>query len=80
MILAIAVGGKEYLYRSDSAHYVSKASADYICKALNDIRYKLRDGEVWHKFDSLDWTSTAWTFAQRQKFTKYKNRIRELRR
>jgi hypothetical protein len=80
MILAIAVKGKEYLYRSDSAHYVSKASADFICNALNAAHYKIEDDQVWHIFERLDYTSSAWSYAERQKFTRYKNRIRELRR
>ena len=80
IVLAIAVKGQEFLYRSDSAHEVSKASADVICKALNDANYLLKDGEVWHKFTDIGPYNNAWAFAQTQKFTRYKNRIRVVRR
>ena len=79
-VLAIAVKGKEYLYNASTAHLVSNASADFIRDALNAAKYKLKENEVWHKYDRLDYTSTAWDYASHQKFARYKNRIRVVRR
>ena len=51
--VAKAVPGKEYLYDGKSAHAVPVASADYICKVLNQHKYKGADQvhSVWHVFD-----------------------------
>ena len=79
VVLAKAVLGQEFLYNASSSHEVSKASADIICKALNEARWQLKDGEVWHKFTNFCQYSDGWTFALGQKFTRYKGRIREIR-
>ena len=79
VVLAKAVLGKEFLYDASSSHEVSKTSADVICKALNDTKYKLKDGEIWHRFDDFCQYSGGWAYATCQKFTKYKGRIREVR-
>lgn len=79
IVLAKAVLGKEFLYKASSSHEVSKASADIICKALNDAKWQLEDGEVWHKFTDFCQYSDGWAFALGQKFTRYKGRIREIR-
>ena len=80
IVLAKAILGKEFFYEFSSCHEVSKASADMICKALNDAKYDLKDSEVWHKFTDFCQYSNGWTFALGQKFTRYKGRIREIRR
>lgn len=80
IVLAKAILGKEFFYESSSCHEVSKASADMICKTLNDAKYDLKDGEVWHKFTDFCQYSNGWTFALGQKFTRFKGRIREVRR
>lgn len=80
VVLAKAVLGKEFFYDASSSHEVSKASADIICKALNDAKYDLKDGQVWHKFTDFCQYSNGWPFALGQKFTRFKGRIREVRR
>ena len=80
IVLAKAEKGAEFLYIASSCHEVSKASADVICKALNDAKYDLKDGQVWHKFTDFCQYSGGWTYALGQKFTRYKGRIREIRR
>lgn len=79
VVLAKAIKGKEFLYDASSSHEVSKASADVICKALNDAKYQLKENEVWHKFTDFCQYSTGWEYATTQKFSRYKNRIRETR-
>ena len=80
VVLAKAVLGQEFFYEAASCHEVSKASADVICKALNDAKYNLKDGEIWHKFTDFCQYSNGWPFALGQKFTRFKGRIREIRR
>lgn len=80
VVLAKAVLGQEFFYEAASCHEVSKASADVICKALNDAKYNLKDGQVWHKFTDFCQYSAGWEYATFQKFSRYKNRIRETRR
>ena len=75
-VLAIACKGKEFLYNVRSAHEVSKASADWICNVLNQNRYKLKEGEVWHKFTDICFYDTAWSYAKGQVFKKYKNQVK----
>ena len=79
VVLAKAVLGKEFLYDASSSHEVSKASADVICKALNDAKYQLKEGEVWYRYNDFCQYSGGWPYACGQKFTKYKGRIREVR-
>lgn len=70
--------GEEYIYSRSSAHAVSNAGAEIICKALNDRKYKLKPGEVWAVHDcgnyELDYTAAGY-----QKFTHRKGVIREVR-
>lgn len=48
--VAITTPGTEYLYKGSSAHSVSCASAEKILSVLNRVRYKLKDGEIWHVY------------------------------
>ena len=68
VILAKAVKGKEYLYNPKSAHMVSKASADYILSVVNSYKYRLKDGETWHKYE-IDEYDTAYYYAVEQHFS-----------
>lgn len=77
-VIAIACEGKEFLYRASTAHKVSKASADIICKALNDIRYKLNPGEIWHVYEVSGWDN-AGIYAGTQAFRRYNGRLQEVR-
>lgn len=52
MFIAIAPKGKEYLYKGITRLKVSKRSAQEIARILTENVYKLRDGEVWHVYDT----------------------------
>lgn len=69
--IAKAPIGKEYIYSKSSAMYVSKASAQEICEKLNEIRYNLKDGEIWHIYDADGYENYFILNA----IKKYKNRI-----
>lgn len=79
LVLAKSVKGKEFLYRADSAHKVSASSADYICKVLNERKFKLEDGSVWFKH-AVDEYDTAYQYAEFQSFTNRKGIVSERRR
>lgn len=67
-IVAITHPGQEYLYYSRSAHKVSKASASYILKVLNQYKHKLHDGECWHVY-TVDRYDNAFDYAMYQRFS-----------
>lgn len=77
-MIAKAVAGQEFIYSRSSAHQVSNASAAVICDALNKIRYKLKDGEIWHIYDCGSY-ELEYTEAGSQKFGKRKGHIYESR-
>lgn len=52
MFVAIAVKGKEFLYRANTRLSVPKSSANKIREILNKTGYHLRDGEIWHVYDT----------------------------
>lgn len=52
--IAIAPKGQEFVYRRSSMIAVPKTSAKAIADRLNELRYQLKDGEVWHIYDN-DW-------------------------
>lgn len=66
-VLAKSVKGQEYLYSASSAHAVAKKSMNKICSTLNEIRYSLKDTEVWHIHEVSEY-DTAYDYAQFQKF------------
>ena len=76
LILAVAPKGKEFLYRSSSAHSVPKASAYRIRDALNRAGHKLKDGEVWHLYEVGPYDN-AYDIARYQSFSTRKGRIYE---
>lgn len=67
LVLARSPEGKEFLYSSSSAHSVPKASANKIRDTLNRIRYKLKDGEVWHLHEVGQY-DLAYEYGQCQSF------------
>ena len=77
-MIAKAVKGKEFIYSRESAHSVSERSANAICDALNEIRYKLKDDEVWHVFD-CGWYEREYTGASYQKFARRNGKLVEVR-
>lgn len=72
LVVAKSLKGQEFLYNARSAHAVPKTSAKKICQALNDIKYQLKESEVWylHEVDQYD---IAYIFADGQKFC-YRNK------
>ena len=76
-VVAKSVKGHEYMYSAKTAHKVSKASANYICKVLNEYNFNLKEGEVWHVHEvgTLD---NAYDFAQIQKFTNRKGIVKRV--
>ena len=68
VVVAIACKGKEFLYKSNTAHKVSEKKADKIVELLNAAGYQLRDGEIWYKF-SVSSYSNAGVYAECQRFT-----------
>lgn len=77
-MIAKTLIGSEYVYDRNSAHAVAKSSAEIICKALNDIRHQLKDGEIWHVYDA-GWYEQEWTAAGCQKFIRRNGGIAEVR-
>ena len=78
MILAISVQGKEYLYSPKKAHTVSKRSAETIKEILNKMSWRLKENETWFIHD-IDEYSTAYDYAETQKFTIRKGLVTERR-
>ena len=76
-IIAKSVKGQEYLYRASTAHKVSNASANIICKALNDIGYKLGAGEVWHVHE-IDEYDAAYEYGLYQAFVRRNGGLKEV--
>ena len=68
-IVAKTTEGKEFLFNATSAHKVSERSADKIVKALNDVRYGLKTGEIWFVYD-VDKYDKAYDYASFQSFVR----------
>lgn len=67
VILAKAIKGKEYCYIKNTAHQVSKSSANKIKDVLNDYQYTLKADEVWHKYE-IDKYDGGYDYAEMQAF------------
>ena len=76
-IVAKSVKGHEFLYNAPSAHKVSERSAKLICKALNEIGYKLKEGEVWH-IHEVDEYDGAYEYATFQSFVRRNGGLKEI--
>lgn len=75
-VIAISTKGQEFMYSGRTAHKVSEASANMICKALNDAKYRIKEDEVWFVHD-VDRYDVAYDYAQYQSFKRYKGKIIE---
>lgn len=78
LIVAQALKGKEYLYVSETSHKISKNSSEIILKTLNEYKYKLKPGHIWHLYEIDEYDLKPYLAAQDQKFIKYKNHIKEV--
>lgn len=67
LILAISVKDREYLYKANTARAVSKNSAQKICDIVNECKYQLKPGEIWHIYE-IDKYNIAFDYATRQEF------------
>ena len=67
LIIAKSVKGREFLYNAASARKVSKASAETILKVVNNHKYQLKDGEIWHIYE-VDSYDNAYYYAQSRAF------------
>ena len=52
MFIAIAPKGQEYLYKTVTRLKAPKRSAERMAEILTESKYKLRDGEVWHAYET----------------------------
>lgn len=77
-IIAKTVKGKEFIYSKNTAHAVSDAAADYVLKVLNDNKYQLKNGEIWHVYNA-GWYELEYTAAAYQKFTRRSGIVKECR-
>ena len=50
--LAIASKGQEFLFKTHGMIAVPTKSATKIRDALNENKYRLKDGEIWHIYDN----------------------------
>ncbi len=66
-IIAKSADGQEHLYNARSAHKVSARSGEKIAAILNEKRYRLGEGEVWHIHD-VDRYDKAYQYAETQSF------------
>ena len=67
-VIAKSIKGREFIYDASSARKVSERSAEKILKVVNDMRWHLKDNEVWHIHD-VDSYDNAYYYAQNQAFT-----------
>ena len=74
-IVAKSMKGHEFLYVTKSAHKVPNASANIICKALNDAKSQLKDNEVWFVHDVSEYDD-AYNYAMWQAFSRRNGAIR----
>ena len=68
LVIAKSVKGKEFLYKAETARKVSARSANTILSVLNEMRWRLKDNEVWHIHEVDEYDNAYW-YAQRQAFT-----------
>lgn len=67
-IVAITNNGQEFLFKVKTAHKVSNAGAEKICKILNHIKYQLKAStEKWWVYD-IDQYDMAYDYATMQDF------------
>lgn len=76
-VVAKSLKGHEYMYSAKSAHKVPNSSAQAICDALNECKYKLKENEVWfiHEVDRYD---NAYEYAEVQAFSRRNGSIRRV--
>lgn len=71
-IVAKAEQGREFFFSAKSAHRVAKKNAQKICEILNELKFALGSGEVWHTYEVAEWQAPAYVAAD-QSFTLRRN-------
>lgn len=77
-ILAITTVGREFMYSIKSARAVSARSAATIARIVNENKYLLQPGQIWHCYD-IDKYDAAYDTAQFQRFTIRKGIVSDCR-
>lgn len=54
--VAIAVKGKEFLYKRNSMIAVPNGRANDVVDILNKRKYLIKDGEIWHVYENDGYT------------------------
>lgn len=69
-IVAVTTEGREFMYKSRTAHKVSERSAARIAEALNNAGFQVdkANGEKWHVYN-IDEYSAAYPAAIGKQFT-----------
>lgn len=50
--VAIAIKGKEFLYKRTSMIAVPNGRAEDVVNILNKLKYQIKDGEIWHVYEN----------------------------
>ena len=51
-LIAQTIKGSEFLHSKELAFFVPNASADKICKVMNDVRFRLKnENEIYHVYE-----------------------------
>ena len=50
--VAIAIKGKEFIYKRSSMIAVPNGKAEDVVNILNKRKYLIKDGEIWHVYDN----------------------------
>ncbi len=51
IVIAKTIKRKEFFHSIREMYEVPKSSASKICDAMNDVRFRLKEGEAWHIYD-----------------------------
>jgi signal recognition particle subunit SEC65 len=67
--IAIAPKGQEFIFNKASMIAVPTPSAQKIADTLTELKYKLKEGQVWHVYDN-DWYYNDYISSEIKKYGK----------
>ena len=67
--IAIAPKGQEFVFNKASMIAVPTSSAQKIADTLTELKYKLKEGQVWHVYDN-DWYYDGYISSEIKKYGK----------
>lgn len=70
--IAIAAEGQEYIFSKANMIAVPTSTAQKIADALNEVRYKLKQGQIWWVFDN-DWYYNDYITAEIKSYSPKRN-------